>query len=202
MSVMGDGRRRLEAWLAGRTLPTRPLRVGLCLPDDEADALVSAAAGDTASRIEWFRMGGWDDPVGTCRRHLFDAAVYHDGEGPVRIVTLERPDHAAGVVEWADLVGPLTFGSLFPGRVDPAAVVIEGASTTRVRQGAGLLRALIEASATLSRSEHRLTLADRVLGRRVTDVIEPPRRALALEELPFDGGPGDGTPRQRSRGTR
>ena len=174
MSVMGDGRRRLEAWLAGRTLPTRPLRVGLCLPDDEADALVSAAAGDTASRIEWFRMGGWDDPVGTCRRHLFDAAVYHDGEGPVRIVTLERPDHAAGVVEWADLVGPLTFGSLFPGRVDPAAVVIEGASTTRVRQGAGLLRALIEASATLSRSEHRLTLADRVLGRRVTDVIERP----------------------------
>jgi|GEM_PF-1545279 len=174
MSVMGDGRRRLEAWLERRTLPTRPLRVGLCLPDEEADALVNAVADGTAARIEWFRMGDWDDPVGACRRHLFDAAVYHDGEGPVRIVTLERPGHTAGVVEWADLVGPLTFGSLFPGRVDPAAVVIEGASTSRVRQGAGLLRALIEASATLARSEHRLTLADRVLGRRVTDVIERP----------------------------
>lgn len=174
LSVMGDGRRRLEAWLERRTLPTRPLRVGLCLPDEEADALVGAAADESAARIEWFRMGDWDDPVGACRRHLFDAAVYHDGEGPVRIVTLERPDHAAGVVEWADLVGPLTFGSLFPGRVDPAAVVIEGANTSRVREGAGLLRALVEASATLARSEHRLTLADRVLGRRVTDVIERP----------------------------
>ncbi|MFG0258868.1 MAG: hypothetical protein ACF8LK_00835, partial [Phycisphaerales bacterium JB041] len=174
LSVMGDGRRRFESWLAARTLPTRPLRVGRCRPDDEADALVSVAAGGSSARIEWFRMGGWDDPVGACRRHLFDAAVYHDGEGPVRVVTLERPDHSAGVVEWADLVGPLTFGSLFPGRVDPAAVVIEGADSARVRESAGLLRALIEAAATLSRSEHRLTLADRVLGRRVTDVIERP----------------------------
>ena len=174
VSLMGDGRRRLEAWLNARALPTRPLRVGLCLPDDEADALVNAGGSGSALRVEWFRMSGWDDPVGACRRHLFDAAVYHDGEGPVRIVTLERPGLGAGVVEWADLVGPLTFGSLFPVRVDPAAVVIEGASVARVREGAGLLRALVEAAATLSRSEHRVSLADRVLGRRVTDVIERP----------------------------
>ncbi|MDQ7012582.1 MAG: hypothetical protein Q9O74_01645 [Planctomycetota bacterium] len=174
LSVIGNARQRFERWLAGAAFPTRPLRVGLCLPDDEADALVETDRAAGAARVEWFRMGQWDDPVGACRRHLFDAAVYHDGEGPIRIVTLERPGHSASVIEWTDLVGELTFGKLFPGRVDAAAVVIEGASSAKVREGAGLLRAIVEGAATLARSEHRLTLVDRVLGRRPTDVIERP----------------------------
>ncbi len=173
-SVIGGARQRFERWIVGAAFPTRPLRIGLCLPDDEADALVETDGQNGTTRVEWFRLGQWDDPVGACRRHLFDAAVYHDGEGPVRIVTLERPGHSASVVEWADLVGELTFGKLFPGRVDAAAVVLEGAGSARVREGAGLLRALVEAAATLARSEHRLTLSDRVLGRRPTDVIERP----------------------------
>lgn len=171
LSVAGDLRQRFEHWLEGLTLPTRPLRVGLCMPDDEAEALVAAAG---VSRVEWFRLSSWEDPQSACRKHLFDAVVFHDSEGPVRVVTLERPGYTAGVVEWADLRGELTFGKLFPSLVDPAAVVIEGATRTRVREGADLLRALVEAAATLARSERRLILADRVLGRRATDVIERP----------------------------
>lgn len=171
ISVAGDARRRIERWLETLSLPTRPLRVGVCMPDEEAEALVGASG---ASRVEWFRLASWEDPQSACRRHLFDAAVYHDGEGPIRIVTLERPGLPAGVVEWADLVGELTFAKLFPSRVDPAAVVIEGATRTRVREGADLLRALVESAATLARAEHRLTLADRVLGRRATDTVDRP----------------------------
>ena len=171
VSLAGDLRTRVEHWIEGLSLPTRPLRVGLCMPDDEAGALVEARG---STRVEWFRLGAWEDAQSACRKHLFDAAVFHDGEGPVRVVTLERPGHTAGVVEWADLVGELNFGKLFPSRVDPAAVVIEGATRTRVREGADLLRALIESAATLARSGHRLTLPDRVLGRRATDVVDRP----------------------------
>lgn len=174
LSLVGGARQRFERWIEHAPFPTRPLRIGLCLPDEEADAIVGSDTSAETSRVEWYRMGRWDDPVGACRRHLFDAAVYHDGEGPLRIVTLERPGRPASVVEWADLIGELTFGKLFPCRVDAAAVVIEGASSARVREGAGLLRAIIETAATLSRSEHRLTLEDRVLGRRPSDEIERP----------------------------
>lgn len=171
LSLVGDARERLEAWIRSAPWPTRPLRIGLCMPEDEAEALVRAPG---ASRVEWFHLADWDDPVSVCRRHCFDAAVYHDGEGPVRIVTPERSGHAASIVEWADLTGELTFGKVFPGRVDPAAVVVEGAAGSVVRRGAGLLRALVEAAATLARSEHRLTLPDIVLGRRPTDIVERP----------------------------
>ena len=180
VSLAGDARRRFEHWLESLSLPTRPLRVGVCMPDEEAEALVAAAG---PSRVEWFRLASWEDPQSACRRHLFDAAVFHDGEGPVRIVTLERPGHPAGVVEWADLVGELTFAKLFPSRVDPAAVVIEGATRTRVREGADLLRALVESAATLARCERRIALADRVLGRRATDMVERPA-GLALWRSP------------------
>lgn len=168
-----DLRRRVETFLTRTPLPTRPLRIALCLPDDEADAIV-AAPSTGASRIQFFRMAEWDEPLSACRRHCFDAAVFHDGEGPLRIVTLERPGHPARVVEWADLNGELTFGKLFPGRIDPAAVVLEGATASRVRAVPDLVRALIEAAATLSRAEHRLTLADHVLGRRPTDTAGQP----------------------------
>ncbi|MCC7387522.1 MAG: hypothetical protein IT431_02010 [Phycisphaerales bacterium] len=180
VSLAGDARRRVERWLGSLSLPTRPLRVGICMPDEEAEALVAAAG---PSRVEWFRLASWEDPQSACRRHLFDAAVFHDGEGPVRIVTLERPGQPAGVVEWADLVGELTFAKLFPSRVDPAAVVIEGATRTRVREGADLLRALVESAATLARCEPRISLADRVLGRRATDMVERPA-GLALWRSP------------------
>lgn len=180
LSVAANLRRRLERWLGGLALPTRPLRVGLCMPDEESRALV-AARGDC--RVEWYRMPSWEDPQSACRKHLFDAVVFHEGEGPVRLVTLERPGCTAGVVEWADLGGELTFGTLFPSRVDPAAVVIEGATRTRVREGADLLRALVEAAATLARSEPRLTLADRMLGRHATDVVARPA-GLSLWKSP------------------
>lgn len=166
VSALGSIRTRVEELLCGIPWPTRPLRVGLCVPPDEAEAIIAA---EGASRVEWFRLSAWDDPQARCRRHQFDAVAYHDGEGPVRIVTLERPGRAASCVQWSGLPAELTYGDLFPGRIDPAAVVLEGASATRVREGAGLLRALLEAAATLARCEHRLTLADRMLGRRVTD---------------------------------
>ncbi len=171
LAPLGRMRVRTEEWLESLPWPTRPLRVGLHMPDEEAEAIIAAHG---ACRTEWFRLPRWEDPQAACRRHLFDAVVYHDGEGPVRIVTLERPHRAAGVVEWADLQGGLTFGSLFPARVDPAAVVVEGATRTRVREGADLLRALVESAATLARSAHRLTLPDLMLGRRVTDAVDRP----------------------------
>ncbi|MBK7404690.1 MAG: hypothetical protein IPJ41_08660 [Phycisphaerales bacterium] len=157
---------RAERGLLALPWPTRPLRVGLCMPPDEAEQVIAASG---ACRVDWFRLAGWDDPQAVCRRHQFDAVAYHDGEGPVRIVTLERVGRAAGCVQWTGLPAELTYGDLFPGRIDPAAVVLEGASAQRVREGAGLLRALLEAAATLARSEHRLTIGDRMLGRRVTD---------------------------------
>ncbi|HZW10632.1 MAG TPA: hypothetical protein VFF69_12075, partial [Phycisphaerales bacterium] len=131
VAYVGSARARAEEWLARLAWPTRPLRIGLRMPADEAEALASAPG---AARVEWFDLTSWDDPQAACRRHLLDAVAYHEGEGPVRIVTLERPGHCAGIIEWADLRGELTIASLFPARVDPAAVVVEGATRTRVRE--------------------------------------------------------------------
>jgi hypothetical protein len=166
LSLAAEARGRLEAALGGLPWPTRPLRIGLHMPESEAGAL-SEARG--TCRVEWLRLASWEDPQAACRRHALDAVVYHAADGPVRIVTLERPGRAAGIVEWADPRAPLTFDSVFPSRIDPAAVVIEGATRTRVREGADLLRGLLEAAALLARSAHRLTLADTMLGRRATD---------------------------------
>ncbi len=175
--VLAEMRKACEQFLWHCAWPTRPLRVGLCMPEDEAQALIDAPG---TCAIEFYRLTNWDDPQGACRRHLFDAVVYHDGEGPMRIVTLERPDHLASCIEWAQPPSELSYGALFPGMIDPAAVVLEESTRQQVREGAGLLRAILESAATLARSSHRITLADRMMGRQPTDRIERTGRHLSL----------------------
>lgn len=177
--VLAEWRDRAEAHLWNMPWPTRPLRIGLFMPAASARAIRDSEGG---SRIEWFGLDDWGNPQAVCRRHLLDAVVYHDGEGPIRIVTLERPDRLAGKVQWVGERSELTFGSVFPGRLDPAAVLIEGADANRVEAHAAPVRAVIETVATLARVRERLTLADRLSGRSPTDEVRFFRGVAAWSE--------------------
>jgi hypothetical protein len=85
-----------------------------------------------------------------------------DARGGVILSTPEAPRHAAAWHDWST-ERPVTFATLFPGRVDCAELTLPSDAS---RPGATwFLRSLIEAAATLSRHPSRLTSEDRLRGR-------------------------------------
>jgi hypothetical protein len=159
---------RLSAWHDRVAWPERPLRVGLAVGPEVADAL-RAAPG--SSSVQWVHVsaGTWGgvSPLGACKSLALDAVLHGEpGEG-LRVKTLERSGRDAAWHDWAT-PRPLTYASVFPFLVDPTHATL-GIRSVATGPEAELVRAMIEAAAVLSRSSHRIGLADRLIGRRPTD---------------------------------
>lgn len=160
---------RLSAWHDRAAWPERPLRVGLAVGPEVADAL-RAAPG--SSSVQWVHVSGgvwgcaWGgvSPLGACKSLALDAVLHGEpGEG-LRVTTLERSGRDAAWHDWA-MARPLTYASVFPFLVDPTHATL-GIRSVAAGPEAELVRAMIEAAAALSRSSHRIGLADRLIGRR------------------------------------
>jgi hypothetical protein len=151
-----------EAWaceLLDRShWPTRPLRVGV------SDATLRQSLERTAGccAVEWVATPATRTAQELFRRYTLDAFLRMDARGGVILSTPEAPRHAAAWHDWST-ERPVTFATLFPGRVDCAELTLPSDAS---RPGATwFLRSLIEAAATLSRHPSRLTSEDRLRGR-------------------------------------
>lgn len=142
--------------------PARPVRIAMTIDESRAEAL-KAAPG--IIECEFIRIRE-EDLAG----HCYDAVV-QDGPGGLEVLTPEAPGREASWYDWAD-ARPLAYASVFPMRLDCAKVSLSGLSM-RSDRDAALARALIETAAVLSRSGHRLTMADRALGRRPLGEVRP-----------------------------
>ena len=165
--LSGTGERAasgLSEWHDRLPWPERPLRIGLAVGAEVSEALRSAPG---SSAVQWVDVRVGSSAEGACKSLALDAVVHAEpGEG-IRISTLERSGRDASWHDWST-PRPLTYASVFPFLVDPAMVTL-GIATVTPGASAELVRALAEAAAALSRSSHRVGLADRLIGRRPSD---------------------------------
>jgi hypothetical protein len=140
-----------DAW------PCRALRIGLVNPGRWADLLVDAAGG---CEVDWFSMPEGEHVATACERHMLDVVIA-PSEGGLELLSLERPGHDAGWYDWS-IVRPMSYAQVFPMRIDCARLPLEMLERP---ERAGLVRAIVEAAAVLSRVPGRLTLEDRLEGR-------------------------------------
>ncbi len=155
-----------------------PLRIGLDTPRTVSAALVASPG---VADIVWFEITEADieeDPNAFCEAHGLDALVSATPEGLLRVVTLRREGHDASLPDWT-FSRRINLGTLFPHGADPATVDLP-AAPVRVH------RAAIEFIAALTRSQGRLSLADRLAGRRPM-----PRRQRLRSLRPIEQARGD-----------
>lgn len=159
----------LPAWLErleyasgtpGATLAS-PLRVGVAFDDRHVEQL-EAARGSLA--VAFIPFHGGDD-AGLWRRLGLDAVIAQDGpESALTIRLAEAPRTTAAWHDWSDSL-PLSYASLFPLRLDPALVTLDGFDWND--DGAvDVLRSLLESAALFSRYPARLGVGDRAIGRK------------------------------------
>lgn len=146
--------------------PERQLRIGLAVGPDVADAL---RATPGASGVQWVPLTLISDPTAACKAYALDAVVQSDPTEGLVVTTLERAGRDAAWYDWS-VPRPLTYASAFPFLLDPARITLGLRSITPGAE-AELVRAMIEAASVLSRSTHRVGLADRLIGRRPTDAV-------------------------------
>ncbi len=151
-------RARAEAWLLAQFedgfWPSRQLRVGV------SDQALLAILGPTlpACEVQWVAVPAQPGPL---ESRIFDAVVSRSEEGEIRVATPEAPGRDAA---WHNpaTARPITFSTLFPGRVDFAEAAFPADAAGAELQ---LLRTFIETAAAFSRHPSRLTLDDRFCGR-------------------------------------
>lgn len=174
--------------------PCSPIKIGI----DASPELCQAVLGtDTAHPIpiQWVAVPTGRDCQSEMARLNLDAMIHQPGFGPARVVARENPGRDAAWYDWS-APRPLTFASLFPSRIDPSQITvdeIDPEDSGEVR----ILIALARAAAVLSRSPSRLTLADRLRGRRpltgsVAPAIQPaqpPSDRCILDLADLLGGP-------------
>jgi hypothetical protein len=169
----GDGAtERLARWHDGQSWPVRPLRVGVA---DGGELVEALAFLPGTCAVEWFRT---PRSIGEREqaREALDAVVWEDPGGGLRVRTTE---HAGREAAWFDLASPrpLSFSSVFPARLDVRQMTLERVEARE----ATTLRPLVEALALLSRHPERLTLGDRLAGRRPVPSRARRGRATGLE---------------------
>lgn len=152
--------------------PTAPLRIGVSLPSRFLDAVAGASS---PFPVEWIPLRAEEPDERAFVRHQLDAIVRLDDLSHLYISTNERPGRDAAWYDWS-AAAPLTYASVFPLRIDPGQLSLGTMRAIRAVEAA-LLRALIDASAILARSEPRLGLADRLAGRRPFAFNERPTLA-------------------------
>jgi hypothetical protein len=160
---------RLCRWVDARRREPRPVRIGVSLPAHLVEAL---EPGRSAHGAEWVRLPAGRPAVDAAETGL-DAIVSLDGSGRVAICTPESPQREAAWFDWG-LPRPLAYASVFPTRLDVARVTFDAPDWRDPRQ-LDVLRALAETAGALARTSARLSLRDRVRGRRPLD---PPQPAL------------------------
>jgi hypothetical protein len=142
------------------------IKIGIDAGPDLSQAILCT---DTVHPIpvQWVAVPPAPDDQMELQRLNLDALIRQPGFEPTRVVSRENPGRDSAWYDWSS-PRPLTFASLFPSRIDPAAAV-------------------------LSRTPARLTLPDRLRGRRplsasVAPAIQPAqppadRCVLDLAEL-------------------
>jgi len=161
---------RLARWHDRQDWPERPLRIGLVGPGAWAAQLVETPG---ILPVEWFGVPSerGHNPQ-SLRSHHLDACIRALPDEGFEIVTSEHVDKDAAWFDWGS-PRPLSFPGVFAARLDPARVTLPTADTGDL----SLIRTLAEAAALLSRHPERLTLSDRLSGRRpVLPTPEPLRR--------------------------
>lgn len=157
----------ISDWLDQRSGGHRLLQVGLRLDDESASRVV----GDLATPdVAWLAVKDEGRGERVCCDRSLDALVATDENGNLTVFTPERIGHEAG---WYDLgvQRPVSYFSVFPMRLDCARITLAGEPIslaewpeTRLRT----MRALIRTAAMLSRHPSRLSVRDRLAGRRST----------------------------------
>jgi hypothetical protein len=147
----------------------RPLRVGLDVETELARILAAAPLAPGAP-IEWIPMTAGIEDGADLRRHRLDAIVRRRDTG-LRIATLEHEGRDAAWYDWSSQ-RPLSYASVFPLRIDPAQISLIDVEAGDLEQ-AVLIAQVSQLAAALSRSPRRLTLADRLFGRRAMAGLPP-----------------------------
>lgn len=151
-----------EAWACERldanNWPTRPLRVGV------TETMLRHTLERTSGQcvLEWVAASPSRTSAHLCKSLTLDAVLRMDAKGGLLLVMPETRQRSAAWHDWsADR--PVTFATLFPGRVDCAELILP---SDAARPGnAWFLRRLVEAAATLARHPSRLSAHDRLNGR-------------------------------------
>jgi hypothetical protein len=168
-----DGfRMRLQNKLDRGTWPSAPLRIGLDLTSETGEALMDAMPADVSP--EWLPVSGEDQR--TLERLRLDVIVRQTPGEPMRITTRVDPSRREGWADWSS-TGPLSFGSVFPGRVDPGQITLESVDLTDEAELC-LVAALVQAAGVLSRCTARVGFEDRLCGRTPCDA--PSRKGVTL----------------------
>lgn len=166
--TVGPARFDAEAWVARRIdamgWRARSLRVGMVDPGPWGAALMNAPG---LFRVEWDVLSTWDW-ASAAKRRCLDAVLKRDASGALAIITIECSRREAAWYDWSTQ-RPVSFSSVFPGRVDCARVTLPGSlvddGVLEQTDSAELLRSLVESAAVLSRTPARLGLRERLMGR-------------------------------------
>lgn len=155
--------RSFSAWHDRLSWPTRPAHVALVgLTDRARRALLST---ESNPGIRWFLGDDRIDDQTLCERHALDAVLTADADGHLRLATHERPGRDASWYDWGAR-RPISYASVFPGRLDPFLVDVGPADPHE----APVLAALTAAACVLARHPGRLSAVDRARGRRPIDL--------------------------------
>lgn len=151
-ALLGIDAQGVSAWHDSIAWPQRPLRVGLAIDGEPASLIMH---GPGAAGIEFVHADADDDSL--------DAVVL-PAEGGVCIRTGTTDTRDAAWFDWG-AERPLSYLSLFPVRIDPELITI--ADQRGVPMGSSaMLSQIVRAAAIFSRSASRLSLHNRLMGRR------------------------------------
>jgi len=158
------------------TWPSRPLRIGVRAGTELIRTLPEM---DGACPVEWFTLSGASDESAACRRHLLDAVVWSRADHG-EILTSIAPSTEASWYDWAH-PRPLSYASVFPHTIDPERVSLLG-DAGAPQAAPRVIRSLVEAAAALSRRPERLSLCDRLRGRRPDEDVSARDEASPADE--------------------
>jgi hypothetical protein len=158
---MNDAEGRAAEWLDRGAADTKGLRIGLDVGPELNRAL--RTLGAEGAPVQWVQLPVGAEAGSMMRRLRLDAVVRQEAGQSLAVIAAESDSRDAAWYDWGT-ARPLTYGSVFPTRVDPARVTIADVDAADVNEAA-VLYAVVIAAATLSRIEPRLSLTDRLRGR-------------------------------------
>jgi hypothetical protein len=151
------------AWHDGVRWPSRPVHVALVGAPERVRKALGGVPG--AGALRWFQGDERLDDQVLCARHGVDGVLSIDADGRGVLATHERAGRDAAWYDWGTRC-PLSYASVFPGRLDPFLVTlgpVEAADT-------GAVACVTAAACVLARHPQRLGAVDRARGRRPIDM--------------------------------
>jgi hypothetical protein len=171
-TLLGDAavEQREHRWiekLDGSPAMGRPLRIGLDVPGKFALNLAHAAHEHILAPVQFVPIEVTSDGAAECREQKLDAVMLVDRERRLVIQTLEHDEHDAAWFDWAQSL-PISYASVFPSRIDASRITLDTIDTLddQSPEAWWLIVSTLVSAAALARSPRRLTLRDRLDGRR------------------------------------